>query len=118
MKRLFVGIVVSLALCLSLFATESIAGKVTLAWDPPNESSEVAGYKLYYRMEDHPYTEAIDVGNTTKCIVKKLIHGRTYHFAVTAYNTNGHQSIYSNILILKYKSLGHLPSIVQLLLLD
>lgn len=90
------------------------AQKVTLIWCP-NTEPELAGYKVYYgsgiatnwqpTIYDtnftpcpsvvllrgtnwfRQYTNTIDVGNQTNCIITNLIPGLTYFFAVTAYDT-------------------------------
>ena len=41
------------------------------------------------------YTSKIDVGNTTTGAVSNLAEGATYHFAVTAYDTSGNESVFS-----------------------
>jgi hypothetical protein len=62
------------------------AQNVTLKWDP-NPASNLAGYRLYYGTSSGVYTQEINVGNTTATLVSNLTEGRTYFFAVTAYNT-------------------------------
>jgi hypothetical protein len=68
---------------------------VSLAWDP-SPSSDVSGYKLYYRngQSGPPYDGAdayegdspIDVADVTSFTVSGLDGQRTYYFVVTAYN--------------------------------
>jgi hypothetical protein len=62
------------------------AQNVTLTWDP-DPASNLAGYRLYYGTSSGVYTQEIDVGNMTATLVSNLTEGRTYFFAVTAYNT-------------------------------
>jgi hypothetical protein len=62
------------------------AQNVTLKWDP-NPAPNVAGYRLYYGTSSGVYTQEINVGNMTATLVSNLREGRTYFFAVTAYNT-------------------------------
>ena len=42
------------------------------------------------------YTKVVDVGDQTTCTVANLDAGKTYYFAVIAYNTAGYTSNYSN----------------------
>ena len=87
---------------------------VTLAWDA-NTEADLAGYKIYYDMDSgHPYQgtgaengsapSPIDVSPAededpnllvVQYTVRNLPDG-TYYFAVTAYNTEGLESGYSN----------------------
>jgi Fibronectin type III domain len=67
---------------------------VTLAWDP--SLGNIAGYFLYSGTISGSYSQKISVGNTTMAIVSNLNTGQTYFFAVTAYNSAGLESEYSN----------------------
>ena len=71
------------------------AESVTLAWDP-NPDPTIAGYRLYSGTGSRIYTQQLEVGNMTTTLVSNLADGRTYFFAVTAYNTAGAESIPSN----------------------
>ena len=71
------------------------AAIVKLAWDP-NTEKDLAGYKVYYGYSSRNYHTSIDVGNTTSVQIVGLKDGQTYYFAVTAYNTSGLESDYSN----------------------
>jgi hypothetical protein len=62
------------------------AQNITLKWDP-NPAPNLAGYRVYYGTSSGVYTQEIDVGNMTATLVSNLKEGRTYFFAVTAYNT-------------------------------
>ena len=62
------------------------AQNITLKWDP-NPAPNLAGYRLYYGTSSGVYTHEINVGNMTATLVSNLKEGRTYFFAVTAYNT-------------------------------
>jgi hypothetical protein len=97
-----VAVLFSLILVISSSAN---AKDVTLAWDP-NSESDLAGYKLYYKMgtSGAPYdgvdslqgASPIDVGNVTTFTVSGLSDSEDYYFVVTAYNTEGLESGYSN----------------------
>lgn len=95
-KRLFSKIIISLVLCFFLSPANSFAGEATLAWDPPDISADVAGYTLHYGTASGTYSMAIDVGNVTSYTVSNLIEGETYYFSVTAYNSEGVESVYAN----------------------
>ena len=95
-KRLFLNILISLVLCFFLATANTFAGEANLAWDPPDVSTEVVGYKVYYGTASGVYPQSIDVGNMTSYTVSNLIDGQSYYFAVTTYNALGVESYYSN----------------------
>ena len=78
-----------------LTASPTWAGTVTLTWDP-NIESDMAGYKVYHGTASGSYTMALNAGNVTQYTVNNLTDGQTYYFAVTAYDTSGNESGYSN----------------------
>lgn len=73
----------------------------TLSWDAPTTNTDgtaltdLKGYKLYYGSASGSYGASIDVRNVTSYTINNLAPG-TYYFAVTAYNTAGTESGYSN----------------------
>lgn len=81
----------------SLTATAHSA-TVTLAWDP-NPEPTVAGYRLYIGTSSGYYTSSVDVAASTRATVSSLIEGITYYMAVTAYDTSGNQSGYSDEIV-------------------
>ena len=88
---------------LFIFVIPVFAGtsNVTLQWDAPTTNvdgtplTDLAGYKVYYGNESGNYTNNIDVNNITTYEITNLADG-TYYFAVTAYDTSGNESDYSN----------------------
>jgi hypothetical protein len=68
---------------------------VSLQWNP-NTDPSVIGYNLYYGGASRSYTNMIPVGNTTNAVVGGLTEGKTYFFAVTAYDAYGDESDYSD----------------------
>jgi hypothetical protein len=96
-----------IALVLFLLAAPSAyAAGVTLAWDP-SSSPEVAGYKVYYKIGSPvpPFDgvdalegpSPIDVGNTLSRPLSGLQDNTTYYFTVTAYDSLGSESSFSNV---------------------
>src|SRR5882762_931237 len=87
-----------IALCgglLALSPFSSLAGNITLAWDPGIDPS-VAGYNLYYGPSSRNYTNSVLARSATTVTVSNLAAGFTYYFAATAYDTNGIESDYSS----------------------
>jgi Fibronectin type III domain len=62
------------------------AGQVTLAWDANTEPT-VGGYQLYYGQTSGNYTDSVDVGKQTSYALAGLQVGKTYYFAIKAYDT-------------------------------
>jgi fibronectin type III domain protein len=69
----------------SLLPPAQAAQSIVLKWDPA-PSSNVSGYRLYYGSARGVYTQKLEVGNMTSTLVSNLSEGRTYFFAVAAYN--------------------------------
>jgi len=81
---------------LSSFGAGSTAPSVTLAWNPNSESG-LLGYNIYYGTAPRVYSGKVSVGSTkTNATIYNLQPGQTYYFAVTAANTAGEESDYSD----------------------
>ena len=78
-------------------AFTAYAADVTLAWDA-NTESNLAGYRVYQGTGSNPttFTRVQQVAATTATI--KGLDNTSHSFAVTAYNTAGMESEYSNIV--------------------
>jgi len=78
-----------------------LASTVVLQWDT-NPDPTVTGYKVYYQADSsvQPFQGAtpIDVKNQMTATISGLDPAHAYYFAVTAYNSSGVESAYSNIL--------------------
>jgi hypothetical protein len=98
-KRLYLFIIPCL---ITLSAAASFAGDVTLSWGPPvinadgTNLSDLAGYRIYYGTTSGSYIYYADTGNVISYQMTDLEEGLTYYFAVTAYDTSGNESEYSN----------------------
>jgi hypothetical protein len=87
-----------------LWSTSVLSADVTLAWDP-NSEPDLEGYGVYFRRDTAglPYDLA---GNLALAelnnpyaplfVVSGLEKGFRYYFAVTAYDTAGNESAFSN----------------------
>lgn len=70
---------------------------LSLYWDR-NSEPDIAGYRVHYGPIDAPYTQVSDVhSNSTN--ITNLVSGKTYIFAVSAYNTAGVEGSYSAPII-------------------
>lgn len=98
-KRLSVLLVIFLTGI--LHAAPLSAASVRLSWLPPPANiddtplTDLAGYKLYYGPVSGNYTYYIDTGDAASYQLDGLLEGRTYYFAVTAYDMSGNESKFS-----------------------
>ncbi len=84
-----------ISLALMAFMETGHAADVRLAWNASPEQ-DISGYKVYYGTASHAYDWSVDVKKVTAFTVTGLTDGRTYYFAVTAYDTSNLESTYSN----------------------
>jgi len=82
-------------LALLTAASSQARESVTLAWNG-SSGPNLAGYRVHEGTSTRTYTKTIDVGNNTEATISDLTAGRTYYFVVSAYNTAGVESAYSN----------------------
>jgi len=72
-----------------------VVPSVTLKWDA-SSGPGTAGYKIHYGTSSRNYDTIIDVGNYTSATIASLDGNQNYFFAVTAYDTDGKESGYSD----------------------
>jgi hypothetical protein len=84
---------------LTISYTPTISNSATLAWDAVT-ATNLSGYRVYYGTAPGTYQQAagqgISVGNVTTYTLMGLSSGTRYYFAVTAFDTQGNESGYSN----------------------
>jgi hypothetical protein len=89
------------ALSLSFIDHQAFAGTANLSWVAPTTYTDgtpltnLAGYKVYYGTSPGNYGAPVNVGNQTNYTATGL-GGGSYYFAVTAYDTSGSESGFSN----------------------
>ncbi|MGV7223098.1 MAG: fibronectin type III domain-containing protein [Nitrospinales bacterium] len=83
-----------LALLLIFLPTTALAASVTLRWQA-NQEADISSYNVYYGTQSRTYGLPIPVGNVTSYTVENLNEGFTYYFSVTAVDTSGNESGYS-----------------------
>jgi PKD repeat protein len=87
---------------LILMAASLHAASVRLTWTPPTTNAngtplnDLAGYKVYHGSSSGQYTASVDVGDVTSYTLSGLTSGRLYYIAVTASDTSGNESAYSD----------------------
>lgn len=67
---------------------------VSLAWDR-SDTPDVSKYRIYMGSSFRPYADPVEVGNRTSHTVTNLSPG-TYHFSVSAVDSKGVESAFSN----------------------
>jgi len=77
-----------------IFLLTLVNSTVIVQW-LPNSEADLAGYKLYYGTASRSYPNIINVGLMTTHTVNDLQPGYEYFFAVTAYDTAGNESDFS-----------------------
>lgn len=88
-----------LTICLLALAFTAHAADVTLTWDA-NTESDLAGYRVYQGSGSVPatFTKVQEIAAPTTSATVKGLDSSAHSFAVTAYNTAGMESAYSNIV--------------------
>ena len=69
-------------------------GSATLQWSASSDS-RITGYRVYWGTASRTYPQSLDVGAGTSKVVGDLPSGKTYYFAVTAYDGSGAESAFS-----------------------
>ena len=87
---------IMLIVIIMLLPAIAFAATVQVTWNP-NTEPDLAGYRLYVGEASGQYGEPVDVGNVTGHVMEITPqHGATYYFALTAYDTSGNESGYSD----------------------
>jgi hypothetical protein len=80
-----------------LLPTFAFALSISLEWDEPYfMEEEPAGYIVYYGKKSRQYVYDVDVGTNLGCTISGLGEGVRYFFAVTTYDDDGNESIFSS----------------------
>ncbi len=85
--------------------SQSVGQTISLSWDAPSTNSngstlsDLLGYKVYYGNSSGDYTKMLVVENASFCEISFLSPG-TWYFSVTAYDSQGNESDFSNEAVL------------------
>jgi len=86
---------IRLLLVFYLFGGSNLSSQeISVTWIA-SEEEDVSGYKVYYGKASRQYRYCIHVGLSTDCTIPALPDSGTFYFAVTAYDTAGNESDYS-----------------------
>ena len=87
---------IMLIVIIMLLPAIAFAATIQVNWNP-NTEEDLAGYRLYVGTASGQYGEPVDVGNVTGHAMQITPeYGATYYFALTAYDTSGNESGYSD----------------------
>lgn len=90
---------------------------VSVSWAAPTQrensdslpSNEIAGYRIYYGVDPGDYIESLDVaGGITNLTVTGLFN-RNYYYVITAYDTEGRESVFSDEAVITTSELVFNP---------
>jgi hypothetical protein len=108
MKNAFLFFLSALCLLPSAVADQS----ATLAWSP-NPEPDVSSYVVYHGFASRSYPMLTNVGNVTTATITGLKEGSNYFFAITAVNTSGLESDFSDEVVYRVPALAtNTPPIV------
>jgi fibronectin type 3 domain-containing protein len=93
------------SLSILIYTTFSYAAQVTLEWNA-NTEQDLSGYIIYQGTSSKDYDASMDVAKWTSATISKLEDNETYYFAVTAYDTEGNESGYSNEVCINCQTSG------------
>ena len=98
LQKMLVGAILGALLSLGMNGP-AVASSVSLQWDA-NTETDLAGYNVYHATDSTPLagTTPLDVSKQTIATIDNLDPDKSYTFAVTAYNSSGVESSYSNIV--------------------
>ena len=95
-----------LSFLLLLFPADVFSGQVTLTWNAPTTNADgtpisyfSGDYRIYYGTASGNYSQVTNLNNSNSIVtqqVPNLTDGQLYFFVVTAVNTLGNESGYSN----------------------
>jgi hypothetical protein len=86
--------------------SENNTNTATLSWQPPIDNTDgstltnLAGYKIYYGQSADNLSNVITLDNPgiTSYMIENLSYGSKYYFAITAYDSDGLESNYSEVV--------------------
>jgi len=93
MKALF-HIIPIMLVSFILLPSAALAGSATVRWQAGTDP-DLNGYRIYYGTANRSYGLPINVGNVTSYTIDNLEEGKTYYFSVTAVDSSGNESGYS-----------------------
>jgi hypothetical protein len=87
----------------SVTVVATATGSALLSWTPPTQNTDgsaltnLSGYRVYWGTSQGNYTNSTTIGNGLSSYVVDQLTPATWYFALTAVNSTGAESAYSNI---------------------
>ncbi|RMD98287.1 MAG: T9SS C-terminal target domain-containing protein [Calditrichaeota bacterium] len=78
----------------AVFLIVPLGSSVILSWNP-NSEPDLMGYRIYYGTAPRTYDKVLNVGKVTRYEIRQFDHEGRYFFAVTAYDSSGNESDFS-----------------------
>jgi hypothetical protein len=104
--------------CLLLAVMPVMAANLKITWQP-NSEPDLAGYFIYYGVQTGFYNHRLAVGRQTEYTIRNLKPGAMYFIAVTAVDTAGNESAFSEQIRVRMPEAGgkdnNVPETPQLL---
>lgn len=91
-KKISIRATLSTLLCLVPLCL--MATSIQVSWKA-NTEPDLSGYLVYVGNASGTYTSCTDVGKATSYRISNVTQGKTYYIALTAYDTSGNESGYS-----------------------
>ncbi|MCC7143305.1 MAG: M20/M25/M40 family metallo-hydrolase [Candidatus Eisenbacteria bacterium] len=88
-------------------------GSIRVEWDPLSGVPDLAGYRVAYRFTQEPdsldYADVVDAGSGTSLVISGLSNEVELAVSVGAYDTAGHESIFSEERLVTPGVAPHMP---------
>ena len=75
----------------SCLAPSAVANSIELVWDR-NTEPDLAGYRIYRALAGGAFEKLADVSQIPSYSDRKVEHGKTYRYAVSAVDQTGNES--------------------------
>ncbi|OQX96346.1 hypothetical protein B6I21_01255, partial [candidate division KSB1 bacterium 4572_119] len=94
-KTRFCSLIFIVVLLLLVVNSNLFGDDLKVLWNA-NTETDLSGYKIRYGTSPGSYSQIVDVGDTTNHTITGLATGFEYFFVITAYDTAGNESNFSD----------------------
>ena len=94
-RNIAIACAIAVAICIWATIASAATSSVSFAWNA-NTEPDLAGYRLWQgEAPAGPYSSVLTVGKVTTATLNGVVDG-THYYVLTAYDTVGNESTYSN----------------------